>query len=200
MKIIGLTGGSGAGKTEVCKIFLSNGIESIDTDKTAREVVMKGEPCLGELVEYFSGKILDKNGNLDRKSLAEIAFSSKEKLESLNSITHKYIKEKIARWLTDRKKAGRSAVIIDAPLLFESGIDKSCDYIVSVVANKELRIKRILERDKISREAAEKRLENQKSDEFFIENSDFIIYNNEQAADLFLQVKDICEKISFSTI
>ena len=191
MKIIGLTGGSGAGKGEVCKIFLSFGVESIDTDKISREVTRKDGDCLKELVESFSRDILNQEFELDRKKLADIAFSSKENHAKLNKITHKYILSECEKIILDMKNAGKKAVIIDAPMLFESGFDKNCDIIISVIADFDKRIERIIKRDNITREQAEIRINNQKCDGFFIENSDYLIYNNNGYEDIYAQVSKI---------
>ena len=188
MKIIGLTGGSGSGKGEVCKAFLSFGIESIDTDKIYRDAVKKDSECLTEIVENFSEVILNESGELDRKKLAEIVFSSKEHLGLLNKITHKHILNKCKDIMLDMEKSGKKAVIIDAPQLFESGFDKNCDVIISVVADLDKRIKRITKRDNITTEQAERRIKNQKSDGFFIENSDYAIYNNSDYENVYKQV------------
>jgi len=190
MKIIGLTGGSGAGKGEVCKAFLRLGIESIDTDKISREITRKGE-CLIELVENFSGDILKDDGELDRKKLAYIAFSSKENHANLNKITHKYILKECNRIMLEMQSSGSKAVIIDAPMLFESGFDKNCDIIISVIADLEKRVGRIKKRDGITDEQAENRIKNQKCDGFFIENSDYAIYNNFDLNDVYTQVLKI---------
>ena len=195
MKIIGLTGGSGAGKGEVCKAFLSFGIESIDTDKISREVTKKNSECLRELVEHFSGGILTAHGELDRKKLAETAFSSKKNHDMLNKITHKYILNETKRVMLDMEKAGSKAVIVDAPLLFESGFDKDCDVIISVISDLDKRIERIIKHDKITFEQAETRIKNQKRDKFFIENSDYAIYNNSDYAVLYTQVSRIYNSV-----
>jgi len=196
MKIIGLTGGSGAGKGEVCKAFLRFGIESIDTDKISREVARKGGGCLNELVENFSGVILDDYGGLDRQKLAGIAFKSEESLELLNKITHKYILNECKRIILDMQNAGRKAIIVDAPLLFESGFDKSCDIIISVVADLDKRTERILKRDSITLEQIQNRIKNQKNDDFFIANSDYVVYNNSDYADIYIQVSKIYDNIA----
>ena len=195
MKIIGLTGGSGAGKGEVCKAFLPNGIDSIDTDKISRDVTRKGTECLRELTENFSGVILTAYGELDRAKLAEIAFSSRKNLEALNSITHKHILKECANWLLSMVKADRQAVIIDAPLLFESGFDKNCDIIIVVIAELEKRLQRIVKRDNITPEQAEIRVKHQKNDGFLIENADYVIYNNSSYSDVYIQVSDICREL-----
>jgi dephospho-CoA kinase len=184
MKVIGLTGRSGSGKSDFCEILRKYGIDCLDTDKVAREVVEKGKPCLNELVSFFGNGILLPDGNLDRKKLGSIAFSDKNKLFSLNSITHKYITEKVTIWLDGQKKDGASAAVIDAPMLFESGEDKMCDMTVAIVCDDKLRIKRITARDGIDEEYAKKRLDSQKPDTFFIEKCSHIIYNNKTHEEL----------------
>ena len=197
MKIIGLTGGSGSGKGEVCKAFLSFGVESIDTDKISRDVTKKDHDCgcLNELVENFSDNILNSDGELDRKKLAEIAFSSKEKLAMLNKITHKHILNECSWIILEMESDGKKAAIIDAPVLFESGFDKKCDVIISVISDLEKRIERIIKRDNITKEQAETRIKNQKSDDFLIENSDYVIYNNSDRNNIDIQVSKIYKNI-----
>jgi dephospho-CoA kinase len=195
MLIIGLTGGSGAGKGEVCRAFFDVGIESIDTDKIYREVTAKGGDCLRELAENFTVAVIDENGGLDRKKLAEIVFSSAQSLELLNKITHKHILERCGVILTDKQKAGHKAVIIDAPQLFESGFDKNCGVIISVVAARDKRIARIRARDNITAEQAEIRINNQKSDEFFVEHSDYVIYNDSDLGNVCRQVMEIAVEL-----
>ena len=191
MKIIGLTGGSGAGKGEVCKAFARLGIKSIDTDKISRQVTQKDSECLRELVGTFSDAILTVDGELDRKKLAEIAFSSKENLHELNKITHRHILNECERIISDMRNSGEKAVVIDAPLLFESGFDKNCDIIISVIADLDARIERIIKRDNITNEQAELRIKNQKPDAFFVERSHFFIYNNSDFENIYTQVSKI---------
>lgn len=191
MKIIGLAGGSGSGKGEVCRIFAAYGAASIDTDKISRETARKGSKCLEELTRYFSADILDKDGGLDRRKLADIAFASKEKLGILNDITHKYILEECRDRIAGMEREGKSAVIIDAPLLFESGFNRECDIIISVIADKDIRVERIIKRDNLSFEQALRRIASQKDDDFLIRHSDYIIYNNGAVAELERQAADI---------
>jgi len=177
--IIGLTGPMGAGKGYCSEIFARCGIMSIDTDKVSREVCQAGMPCLSELAGHFGEEILLPDGSLDRKKLASIAFSSHENTALLNSITHKYILAECVNFLEQRRSAGDFAAIIDAPLLFESGFDSRCDYIVSVLADEDTRIKRAIERDKCTAEEALARMKKQHTADFFYSNSDFIIDNND---------------------
>lgn len=178
MKVIGLTGGTGSGKGLVCQCFQKHNINSIDTDKVAREVCDVGKPCLLELVSVFGETILNQDSSLNRKALASIVFSDKDKLSKLNSITHRYILDTARLWLKEQQRQNKPAAIVDAPLLFESGFDKECDVIISVVSDKKERIARLLERDGITKEQIQKRFDNQHDDEFYKKNSHYVITNN----------------------
>lgn len=203
MRVIGLTGGSGAGKGEVSLCFISQGIKCLDTDKVSREVCLPGKPCLCELVDYFGEEILLPDGKLDRKGLAAIVFGEEDpekrevKHAALNRITHRHIIDAMNEWLRDCERDGDSFAVVDAPQLFESGFDRHCDYTVGVIADEEVRIRRIISRDRITRETAEKRIRSQKSNQFFIDTCDFTVYNNQGLDVLEGQVNNILEKINF---
>lgn len=191
MKIIGLTGGTGAGKGCVCKKFLQYNISSLDTDKVSRQVCAKGTPCLNELLSFFGKDILNEDGTLNRKTLGSIVFSDKEKLQVLNSITHRYILSAARDWLKKQEAEGKIAAIIDAPLLYESGFDKECDVIVAVISDRALRTQRITTRDNISTDDANKRLNNQGDDGFYTKSADYVITNNGTLDDLDPQIENI---------
>ncbi len=195
MLIIGLTGGTGSGKGRVCQLFSKLGINSIDTDKVAREVCNIGKPCLDELVNVFGSQILNNDKSLNRKKLASIVFSDKEKLQILNSITHRYILGEARIWLNEQKQTEQIAAIVDAPLLFESGFDKECDVIISVIADKSLRTQRLIERDNITTEEITKRINNQHDDKFYTDNADYVIVNNGSLSDLEISVKQVYDKL-----
>ncbi len=196
MKIIGLSGSSGSGKGYVSLVFSKFGVPAIDTDRVYREVTTKkGTACLCELVSEFGEQILDTNGELDRKALASIVFEgdgSRARLEKLNKIAHKYIKIDTEKILSEYEKEGKLAVIIDAPVLFESGFDKMCDFTVCVVAPYELKLERIISRDKITKEKAEARLKNQLSDDELISLSTYQIDNSN--CEIETQIKNILKK------
>lgn len=179
MLIVGLTGQTGAGKGLFCKALLDyDGICCLDTDKIAREVVEKGQPALNELAEYFGNEILNNDGTLNRKKLASVAFCDKEKHRKLNEITHFYIKQKTLQRADLAKKMGAVAVIIDAPLLFESGLDKVCDFTVGVICPPDIRLDRIMKRDGIDEENAKIRMNAQPCDEFFREKCTYVLEND----------------------
>ncbi len=174
-KIIGLTGGSGVGKSTVAKLFLDYGAHVIDADIVARKVVEKGKPALLEIKEAFGNEVFLPDGNLNRSQMAEIVFCDETALHKLTQITHKYI---IADIKEEAENAQSRLVVIDAPLLFESGLDSICHSVVCVIAERKTRIARIMARDGISREMAENRIRAQKEDAFYCERSDFEIQNN----------------------
>ena len=175
MKIIGVTGVSGSGKTTFVSLL---NLKVIDADKIARQVVKKGEKCLDDLVVGFGKEILLENGELNRKKLAEIAFSSKQNTLKLNEITHPYIDEKIKEKIEVYRGQNEKAIVLDAPQLFEAGCEKFCDLTVALLADKNTRLKRVVERDKISKEAALLRINSALPDSFFEKNCDIVIINN----------------------
>ena len=175
MKIIGVTGVSGSGKTTFVSLL---NLKVIDADKISRQVVKKGEKCLDDLVVGFGKEILLENGELNRKKLAEIAFSSKQNTLKLNEITHPYIDEKIKEEIEVYRGQNEKAIVLDAPQLFEAGCEKFCDLTVALLADKNTRLKRIVERDKISKEAALLRINSALPDSFFEKNCDIVIINN----------------------
>jgi len=179
MRIIGVTGGIGSGKSTVARILRDLGAKIIDADKIAREVTTKGEPALDELVNYFGPEILDKDGELNRRHLADIVFNDKKKLEKLNEITHKYIIERIIDEVNKLKEEGKQdLVVLDVPIPVEHGFLDIVEEVWVVKADKETRIKRIMERNKVSFEEAERRIEAQKSEDEYLRIASKIIENN----------------------
>ena len=169
-----------------------SGAEVIDTDIVARMIVEPGKPALEEIKKSFGSEYIKENGELDRKKTAGLVFSDGEKLKELNRITHKYIKTYINEYIGNYKG---NIIGIDGAVLIESGINKMCDYLLSVLADKAVRIERIMRRDGITREEAEKRINSQKNDEFYIENSDYIVYNNSYKESLAAEVGKILSEI-----
>lgn len=193
--IVGLTGQTGAGKTTVCRVFEDNGFAIINADLVSRDVMQAGSPCLEELCDYFGEEILLPDGTLDRRFLANIVFNNKSKLEILNSVTYPYITAEILNRIEDYSRSDHKLILLDAPTLFESRADDFCELIISVVSHEDLRLERIISRDNISREAAQSRINSQLKEEFFWENSDFIIKNNGDMTNLFDVSKEVSDKV-----
>ena len=193
MKVIGLCGGSGSGKGVVSSLFESRGVPAIDTDTVYRELTLGDGPCTRALAGEFGKEIISADGSLNRKVLGKIVFTDKDakaKLKRLNEIAHQFILDETRRRLDIYRNQGYAAAIVDAPVLFESCFDSECDIIISVVADREVRIRRIMIRDNIDRESAEARIDSQLSDNEIILRSDFVIRND---SDLTALDERVCE-------
>lgn len=190
--IIGLTGGSGTGKSTVTDIFLKCGYVVIDPDKIYRGVVAPGGECIREIAEEFGDEYILSDGSLDRRKMGALVFSDKEKLEILNKITHKYVIEKINEKIA---AANGKDIVIDAPLLFSAGLDKMCEHIVCVVADDKKRAQRIMSRDGIDEDIAYARINAQMSNAEYIEKSDYVIENNKSLDELQKQTLGVIESL-----
>ena len=189
MKIIGVTGSSGAGKDTLCEILENKyNAEIVDADKIARELSKKGTMYLQSIVESFGSGIVDRKGELNRKKLASIIYEDDKKREKLNKLTFIYVVDEIKKRINKIKK---KIIVVNAPLLFESNLDQVCDFVIAIIAERNVQIERIMKRDNIKADEAEKRLNMQNTDEFYIENADFIIHNKGDIKDIEKQLKDI---------
>ncbi|MBQ2756829.1 MAG: dephospho-CoA kinase [Oscillospiraceae bacterium] len=192
--LIGLTGQTGAGKSTVCSLIENMGFIIIDADKVSREVVDTDINCLVDLVMKFSCGILNENGKLNRKRLASIVFSDPKQLVTLNKTIFPYITARIEKHIDELGQTNNNPVVVlDAPTLFESGIDMRCDYIVSVLAEKDIRIDRIIQRDGLSGKEAMQRVNAQHEDSFYTERSNHIIYNNGDHEELKQRTTEVFE-------
>lgn len=188
--IIGITGNSGTGKTEISKILAQKlNAEIIDADEVAKELTKKETKYLEEIMGIFGNKILKKNG-LNRKKIAKIIFKNETKRNQLNSLTFKYVVDEIKSKIED---ICNKNIVIDAPLLFESGLNEICNYTIAVISNKEIKIDRICKRDNITKRDAKARLNIQHEDEYYIEKSNYTIKNNGNIDEL--NWEEICTKI-----
>ena len=177
MKIIGLTGLTGAGKSTVAQKLMAYGCYHIDADKVAREVINNNENIKNKLKERFGDDVINADGTTNRPVLASRAFASEDNTNALNEITHPAVTEEIQSIIKDMEDVGYRGVIIDAIALFESGEDKLCDFTVAVVAPEDIRLERIMKRDNITEEKALERINAQKDEKFFTEKADFVLWN-----------------------
>lgn len=191
MLVIGLTGPSGAGKSLVADLFAQFGLPRIDADAIYHALLAPPSPCLDELTDHFGVQILTESGSLNRRALGQIVFHDPEQLAALNEITHRYVMAEVRRRLEQLRREAFKAALLDAPQLFEAAADRDCNIIVSVLADEELRINRIMLRDGIDREAALARIRSQKSDAFFRTHSDYVIENNDTPDRLLSEIRRI---------
>lgn len=194
MKIIGLTGLTGAGKSTVAQKLMAYGCYHIDADKVAREVINNNENVKYKLKERFGNDVINADGTINRPILASRAFSDEDSTNALNEITHPAVTEEIKSIIKDINEVGYRGVIIDAIALFESGEDELCDFTVAVIAPLDIRLERIMERDNITEEKALERINAQKDESFFTEKADFVLWNY-PPYDLNVEIRPIVAQI-----
>lgn len=191
MITIGLTGQTGAGKSTFADYLRRKyGFVHIDTDKISREVI---KTKTAELAAMFGSDVLNPDGTPNRKMIAKRAFSSKENTDALNRIMHPAIMQTVEKMISDAEKNGAVGAIVDGAALIESGSINAFDTSVCVVADREVRKRRIIERDNLSEEDAETRLNGQKDDSFYISNTEHKTVNN-SLAELEKQADELMKK------
>ncbi|HPE16600.1 MAG TPA: dephospho-CoA kinase [Oscillospiraceae bacterium] len=182
MKIIGITGGSGAGKTTALGVLAALGVVIVDCDALYHGLLERDRELHDTLVAVF-GDVTGQDGRLDRKKLGAVVFRDAEALEELNAISHAAVLRELRVFLEEARAAGETAVAIDAIALLESGVGKLCDCVVGIVAPEEVRVRRLMARDGISRQYALLRIRAQKPERFFRKKCDYILENqNNEAA------------------
>lgn len=191
MKVIGITGGTGAGKSTLSAELEKCGAEIIDADKISRQITKQDGAAFDEILDCFGKEVLTDNGELNRRKLAEIVFSNPERRKLLESITHKYVFEEMQRRL-DVCKA--KIAVLDVPLLFQCNFPIKCDLTVAVIADKEMRIDRIMKRDGISREETEARMKNQLQNEQYRRLADVCFENSGDAEEIRTFAKELCSE------
>ena len=176
MTIVGITGGSGCGKTTALQELEKRGALLLDCDAVYHELLRDSDSLITELETTFPGAVAD--GVVRRDRLGEIVFQNVQKLKLLNEITHRHIMAEITRRLRDWGMQGGTLAALDAIELNSSGLAERCDFTIAVTASDETRIARIMARDGISREKAELRIRAQRSNAWFEENCDFTVAND----------------------
>lgn len=206
--LVGLCGRSGSGKGYIAAMFADRGVPSVDTDAVYREMTGPAEtlsPCMEALVARFGNGILTPDNALDRGVMRSLVFADgtdpvkaeqcRQNLTDLNRITHRFILAETERIATEHMAKGADIVLIDAPVLYESGFDTHCAAVVCVTAPEELRIHRIMKRDGIDRPSAEKRLRSQMAQEILMGKADYVIENDADRETLYARVDRVIEDL-----
>lgn len=194
MKILGLTGGSGVGKGAASAHFIHLGCGSIDADAVYRRLCTDCRPMLDKL-QFVFPNILFPDGSLNRKALGAIVFADPEKLMQLNGITHPYVRAETSRLLQEQWERGVPVCILDAPVLFESGFDDLCDATCGILASRDVRIARIIQRDGLTPEYAALRIDAQPTDDWYRDKCDYILTNDADLPALHRQVQAVYQQL-----
>ncbi len=198
MKVIGVTGPTGSGKSLLCDFLSKNKIPVIDADEVYHGLLIPPSPCLDALKTAFGNGILHKDGTLDRGKLSAIVFHDAQKLELLNRTVLIFVLDRIRYLIRALDRDGFSCVVVDAPTLIESGFHRECDTVISILSPAALRTERIMQRDGLTREKAEARIQAQKDDAFYENHSDYVLTNTGDAQEFFQKIPPIAKAIGLS--
>ncbi len=194
LRLIGLTGGIASGKSTVSRCLEEAGIPVIDADEIARHVVKPGHKAYTEVVNRFGRWVLGEEGEIDRARLGALVFEDEKARKDLEAITHPEIVREIARRIRDfEKKPG--LIVIDAALLFESGLSQSMDRNILVTASPEVQLKRLMDRDGLTEAEARRRIEAQMPSEEKLKRADFVIDNSGTPEEAQRQVLAVLQEI-----
>ena len=194
MKVIGITGGVGSGKSKVLEFLEQEyGAVVCQADHVAWELQRQGEPCYKEIVETFGCEILDKNLAIDRKKLGEIVFAGQEKLFALNAIMHPAVKQSILKQIEEEKRKGTSFFVLEAALLLEDNYDVICDELWYVYADESARRRRLKQARAYSDEKINAIVAAQVSEEYYRNGCQKVIDNSGSFEETQAQLKEILE-------
>lgn len=196
MKILGITGPTGAGKSLLCRQFSDCGIPVIDADEVYHQLLLPPSPCLDALQAAFGDTIFNSDGTLNRPALSEIVFRNEEKLRLLNHTVLGFVLEKIRAILREWEQNGVTCAVLDAPTLIESGFHRECHTVISVLAPRSLRIERIRQRDALTEQQATDRINAQKSDDFYRSHSDYVLINDGNEAEFLAKAQALTKELS----
>ncbi len=194
MRVIGLTGGIGAGKSEVARVFRQAGVPVVDADCIAREQMRRGQPVYDEVVAAFGQGVLGPDGEVDRKALARLVFPDPARRETLNRITHPPVVEEVERRLAVLGEMGCEVAVVEAALLVETGLHTALDGLLVVTAPEEERIARVAARDHVGPEEVRLRVAAQVSDAERASVATWLLRNDGSLADLRARALDLVLK------
>ena len=194
MHVIGLTGGVGSGKSYVAhRLSEMYDAKLLIADELGHVVMSKGTACYNRIVELFGTEILEKDGEIDRKKMAEVIFGDVSRRKLLNDIVHPEVIEYIKHFI-DERKAKDGIIILETAIMYESGCDRFCDEVWYVYVPAKVRIKRLSDNRGYTEEKSESIIANQKADDFFLSKADKIIRNDGSFEDLENELHNIYNK------
>jgi dephospho-CoA kinase len=183
--LVGITGGIGSGKSEVSKMLARRGFKIYNADQIAKNLYISNKSLANKIVKYFGKDVLNYKGKINLSKLKELIFSSKKNYEAINKIVHPVV---IKQLRDDIKKSNYEIAIIEAALIFESGLDKYLDMVIMVYANKKSRVERLMIRDESTRREILDIMDLQMDEKKKLEKADFVIINNKSIDDLKIQI------------
>ena len=195
MKLVGLTGGIGSGKSTVVKMFAQLGADVIDADQVSRDICAPKGPAIDAIVREFGEGVLDEQGGMNRQAMRKIVFSDRDKLQVLEMITHPLIWARVGEWLRDCLAKGAPAAIIEATQLIESPPPVKIDAMVVVTCNEQMRIERVKQRDGFNEEHIRQVMKNQMTDHQRLKYADYEIANNGSLEQTFARVTEVWNRL-----
>lgn len=195
MKIIGITGGVGAGKSTILSYLQETyGAYLILADEVGHIVMEPGQECYGQVIDLFGKEVVKEDETLDRKKIADLVFSDSAKLEALNSVVHPAVKKWIINCLKEQEQAGCPLCVVEAALLLEEQYDRFCDEVWYVYAEEEVRIQRLMENRGYTRQKSLDIIKNQASESYFRAYADYVIENNGNLEETWKQIDEGVKK------
>ena len=195
MRVIGVTGGVGAGKSTVLGIMEKDfGAYVIQADQIGHILMEPGEECYDAVIGLFGKETIKKDKTIDRKRISDVVFTDKEMLLKVNGIIHPAVKSRILRLIQEQREAGREICVVEAALFLEEKYQEFCDEVWYVYTEEEIRIQRLMENRGYSREKSLGIIKNQVSDQVFRENTDYVIENNGDLLETRRQIREGIER------
>ncbi len=191
MRVIGITGGIGAGKSTVLRILQENwNAYVIEADKVGHRVMEPGGSCYDQVVSLFGDGVVKDDKTIDRKKVSDIVFAAPDKLQALNAVIHPAVKSEIRKKISEERMVGRNLFIVEAALLLEDHYEEICDEVWAVLTDREIRIQRLMRDRGYTLEKCESIIANQKDDAFYHDKADFVLYNNQEPETLKDMIRD----------
>ena len=198
MRIIGITGPTGSGKTCLTERIRALGIPTVNADELYHSMLVPPSECLDAIRAQFGDGVFRADGSLDRETLSALVFSDGQKLELLNKTVLNIVIEKIRSIISELEARGECAIAIDAPTLIESGFHRECDTVISVISPSKARAERISARDGITPQRAAERIKAQRQDSFYTDNSDITVFNDGTAEEFEAKIDALIAELALT--